>query len=163
MRSWLRCCIDKRPPADHILVVATYSVVLLPVSLRGSFISITWTLTYVVYKLDLPAFLWLTVVYCTFFTYSQWCIGVYQPPGFFWQRILTSVIINKQGTFRPFATPHCMYPPPFLAIHHCLFCLSVCISVCLCMGHVTWFKYKMNVLASHLSVRLPFSNIWWSI
>ena len=77
MRSWLRCCIDKRPSADHILVVATYSVVLLPVSLRGSFISITWTLTYVAYKLDLPAFLWLTVVYCTFFTYSQWCIGGY--------------------------------------------------------------------------------------
>ena len=44
--------------------------------------------------------------------------GVYQPPGFFWQRILTSVIINKQGTFRPFATPVCVYPPPFLAIHH---------------------------------------------
>jgi len=38
--------------------------------------------------------------------------------GFFWQSILTSVIINKQGTFRPFATPHCIYPPPFLAIHH---------------------------------------------
>jgi len=38
--------------------------------------------------------------------------------AFFWQRILTSVIINKQGTFRPFATPHCVYPPPFLAIHH---------------------------------------------
>ena len=39
---------------------------------------------------------------------------------FFWQRILTSVIINKQGTFRqrPFATPLCVYPPPFLAIHH---------------------------------------------
>ena len=44
--------------------------------------------------------------------------GVYQPPGFFWQRILTSVIINKQGIFRPFATPLCVYPPPFLAIHH---------------------------------------------
>jgi len=28
------------------------------------------------------------------------------------------VIINKQGTFRPFATPLCVYPPPFLAIHH---------------------------------------------
>jgi len=58
----------------------------------------------------------------------QWCIGgytwvygVYQPPGFFWQRILTSVIINKQGTFRPFATPDCIYPPPFLAIHHWLY------------------------------------------
>jgi len=56
---------------------------------------------------------------------TQWCIGgytlvyaVYQPPGFFGQRILTSVIINKQGTFRPFATPLCIYPPPFLAIHH---------------------------------------------
>ena len=36
----------------------------------------------------------------------------------FLQRILTSVIINKQGTFRPFATPLCVYPPPFLAIHH---------------------------------------------
>jgi len=46
--------------------------------------------------------------------------GVYQPPGFFWQHILTSVIINKQGTFRPFATPLCVYPPPFLAIHHCM-------------------------------------------
>ena len=32
--------------------------------------------------------------------------------------ILTSVIINKQGTFRSFATPVCVYPPPFLAIHH---------------------------------------------
>ena len=31
---------------------------------------------------------------------------------------LDSVIINKQGTFRPFATPLCVYPPPFLAIHH---------------------------------------------
>jgi len=30
----------------------------------------------------------------------------------------TSVIINKQGTSRPFATPLCVYPPPFLAIHH---------------------------------------------
>jgi len=40
--------------------------------------------------------------------------------GFFWQRVLTSVIINKQGTFRLFATPLCVYPPPFLAVHHCL-------------------------------------------
>ena len=40
--------------------------------------------------------------------------------GVFWQRILTSAIINKQGTFRPFATPVCVYPPPFLAIHHWL-------------------------------------------
>ena len=39
---------------------------------------------------------------------------------FFWQRILTSVIINKQGTFRLFATPVCVYPPTLLAIHHCL-------------------------------------------
>jgi len=38
--------------------------------------------------------------------------------GFFGQRILTSVIINKQGTFRPFAMPLCVYPPPFLGIHH---------------------------------------------
>ena len=38
--------------------------------------------------------------------------GVYQPPGFL-QRILTSAIINKQGTFRPFATPLFVYPPPF--------------------------------------------------
>jgi len=36
----------------------------------------------------------------------------------FLQRILTSVIINKQDTFRPFATPLCVYPPPFLAIQH---------------------------------------------
>jgi len=29
------------------------------------------------------------------------------------------VIINKQGTFRPFSTAICVYPPPpFLAIHH---------------------------------------------
>ena len=28
------------------------------------------------------------------------------------------MIINKQGTYRPFATPLCVYPPPFLAIHH---------------------------------------------
>jgi len=40
--------------------------------------------------------------------------------GFFWQHILTSVIINKQGTFKPFATPICVYPPPFLAIHPCV-------------------------------------------
>jgi len=40
--------------------------------------------------------------------------------GFFGQRILTSVTINKQGTFRPFATPLCVYSPPFLAIHHCM-------------------------------------------
>jgi len=32
--------------------------------------------------------------------------------------VLTSTIINKQGTFRPFATPLCVYPTPFLAIHH---------------------------------------------
>jgi len=49
--------------------------------------------------------------------------GVYQPPGFFWQRILTSATINKQGTFRPFATPLSVYPPPVLAIHHWLQCL----------------------------------------
>ena len=36
---------------------------------------------------------------------------------------MTSVIINKQGTFRPFATPLCVYPPPFLAIHHCFYLL----------------------------------------
>jgi len=47
-----------------------------------------------------------------------WVYAVYQPPGFHGQRILTSVIINKQGTFRPFATPLCVYPLPFLAIHH---------------------------------------------
>jgi len=41
--------------------------------------------------------------------------------GIFWQRILTSVIINKQGTFRPFATPVCVYPPPVLAIHHWIY------------------------------------------
>jgi len=66
--------------------------------------------------------------YCYFnMVYKQWCIAwytrvyaVYQPPGFFGQRILTSVIINMQGTFRPFATPLCVYPPPFLAIHHCV-------------------------------------------
>jgi len=59
--------------------------------------------------------------------YSQWCIGggVYGVPPYtnlqvFWQRILTSVIINKQGTFRPFSTALCVYPPPFLAIHHWL-------------------------------------------
>ena len=59
-------------------------------------------------------------------TDPQWCIGggVYAgirripTSGFFSQRIVTSVIINKQGTFRPFATPLCVYPPPFLAIHH---------------------------------------------
>ena len=38
--------------------------------------------------------------------------------GFFWQRILTSAIINKHWTFKPSATPVCVYPPPFLAIHH---------------------------------------------
>ena len=56
--------------------------------------------------------------------YKQWCIGgVYAgirripTSGFFWQRILISAIINKHGTFRPFVTPVCVYPPPFLAIH----------------------------------------------
>jgi len=74
-------------------------------------------------------------------TSDQWCIaglyaGIRRIPtsGVFWQRILTSVIINKQDTFRPFAAPLCVYPPPFLAIHHCfwpytffyflVFCLS---------------------------------------
>jgi len=52
--------------------------------------------------------------------------GVYQPPGFFWQRILASVIINKQGTFSPLATPLCVYPPPFLAIHHCQSPIQTC-------------------------------------
>ena len=50
--------------------------------------------------------------------HTQWCIegGIRRIPtsGFF-----DSVIINKQCTFRPFATPLCVYPPPFLAIHHC--------------------------------------------
>ena len=73
---------------------------------------------------------------------GQWCIGgytrvytVYQPPGFFWQRILTSVIINKQGTFRPFATPLCVYPPPFLAIHHCAWLV-----VFLCFTLLFWYS-----------------------
>jgi len=64
-------------------------------------------------------------LFCIEWDVKQWCIGgytrvyaVYQPPGYFGQRILTSVIINKQGTFRPIATPLCVYPPPFLAIHH---------------------------------------------
>ena len=54
--------------------------------------------------------------------------GIWRIPtsGFFWQRILTSVIINKQGTFRPFATPLCVYPPPFLAIHHWLYVVLSC-------------------------------------
>ena len=30
--------------------------------------------------------------------------------GFFWQRILTSAIINRQGTFRPFVTPRLHIP-----------------------------------------------------
>jgi len=49
--------------------------------------------------------------YDTIYARDQWCIGggirgytAYTNfRGFFWQRILTSVIINKQGTFRPFA------------------------------------------------------------
>ena len=55
---------------------------------------------------------------------SSGALGVYAgirrlpTSRFFWQRILTSVIINKQGTFRPFSTSLCVYPPPFLAIHH---------------------------------------------
>ena len=36
----------------------------------------------------------------------------------FWQRIVTSVIINKQGTFRHFAMPVCVYLPPVFAIRH---------------------------------------------
>jgi len=62
-----------------------------------------------------------------FTTHTQWCVGDMRGYtaytnlwGFFWQRILTSVIVNKQGTFRPFATPVCVYPPPFLAIQHCV-------------------------------------------
>ena len=48
--------------------------------------------------------------------------AVYQPPGFF-DSVYSphAVIINKEGTFRPFATPLCVYPPQFLAIHHCLY------------------------------------------
>jgi len=68
--------------------------------------------------------------YVTVILYMQWCIGgggirgytaYTNLRGFFGQRILTSVIINKQGTFRPFATPLCVYPPPFLGIHHCIY------------------------------------------
>ena len=65
-------------------------------------------------KLRCQWVLWHTVVYWGVY------VGIRRIPtsGFFWQRILTSVIINKQGTFRPFATPLCVYPSPFLAIHH---------------------------------------------
>jgi len=72
---------------------------------------------------------WHHILLCaqhsSFHLLCQVCSGVlgvyavYQPPVFWGQRILTSAIINKQGTFRPFATPLCVYPPPFLAIHHC--------------------------------------------
>jgi len=34
-----------------------------------------------------------------------------------------------QGTFRPFATHHCVNPPPFLAIHHCV-CVRACVRAC---------------------------------
>ena len=58
----------------------------------------------------------------TSYTVVYWRVyaGIRHIPtsGFFWQRILTSVIINKQGTLRPFASPLCIYPPPFLAIHY---------------------------------------------
>ena len=74
--------------------------------------------------------------------------GVYQPPGFFWQRILTTVIINKQGTFRPFATPICVYPPPFLAIHHCP------------EGHPAYKKLSGGVLA-WLSVWCKLQTCIW--
>ena len=62
---------------------------------------------------------------CVIYSMGSGVLGIrgytpYTNLGFFGQRMLTSVIINKQGTFRPFATPLCIYPPPFLAIHHCL-------------------------------------------
>jgi len=57
--------------------------------------------------------------------------AVYQPPGFLTAYyILTSAIINKQGTFRPFAMPVCVYPPPFLAIH------------CIGVNVVSWPPWK---------------------
>ena len=56
----------------------------------------------------------------------QWCIGggVYvgirriPTSGFSWTAYTHLSDHNKQGTFRPFATPLCVYPLPFLAIHH---------------------------------------------
>ena len=63
--------------------------------------------------------------------------------GFFGQHILTSVIINKQGTFRPFATPLCVYPPPFLAIHHWL-----CVSFNACQKLLNFSYTSRKVLAT---------------
>ena len=60
--------------------------------------------------------------------------------GYFWQRILTSVIINKQCTFRPFATPLCVYPPPFLAIHHWpQHILIHCASIAQCCKNIAFY------------------------
>ena len=91
--------------------------------------------------------------------WQQWCIGgytrvygVYQPPGVFWQRMLTSAIINKQGTFSPFATPLCIYPPPFLAIHHWL---AVCFWIALAMPNWDVDKtMKQFVKSSGCCIRL---------
>jgi len=61
-------------------------------------------------------FLFIPLISCWFHAVVYWGGGGIRripTPGFFWQHILTSVIINKQGTFRPFATPLCVYPPPF--------------------------------------------------
>jgi len=63
-------------------------------------------------------------VHCLLHAVVYWGVyaGIRRIPtsGFFLTAILTTVIINKQGTFRPFATPLFVYPPPFLAIHHWL-------------------------------------------
>jgi len=67
--------------------------------------------------------------------------------GFFWQRILTSVITNKQGTFRPFTTPLCVYPPPFLAIQHCvghnIFFITASLLVLIRLPYVAQMLHKL--------------------
>ena len=64
---------------------------------------------------------------------------------------LTSAIINKQGTFSPFATPLCVYPPSLLAIHHCLAVISF-----IAFSHRI-FKHKTTVMQNILSENIIFS------
>ena len=98
--------------------------------------------------------------------YRQWCIGgirgytPYTNLRDFWQRILTSVIINKQGTFRPFATPLCVYPPPLAAGSLCTTALE----------RQTQYRVSGNKLlhywqrkAASLLPRLEWLRLTWDI
>jgi len=89
--------------------------------------------------------------------------------GFFWQCILISVITNKQCTFRPFATPLCVYPPPFLAIHHCMslylmpgllghsaVVFRVLLTVCVVVFYQWHFIDPLSCIASSLFNKLTY-------